>query len=73
MALRWKFDKRASQHCIGTKDQFDRLWKVVGQAMLTRLGQRPIGLDNAGMGVARLHIRLDFCPKSYGYAPFKVE
>jgi hypothetical protein len=51
--------------------QVDQLWQSVGAALQERLGDAPVWLNTAGMGVAWLHVRLDSRPKYYGYAPFK--
>ena len=48
------------------------LWKAVGNALETRLSQRPTWLSTAGLGVAWLHVRLDSRPKYYRHAPYKV-
>jgi len=45
-------------------------WQAVGNAMLSKLGSRPVWLSTAGMGVPWLHVRLDSRPKYYGYEPF---
>ena len=46
------------------------LWRVVGQEMERRLGDSPVWLSTAGMGVAWLHVRLDSRPKYYGFREF---
>ncbi|MCE9544232.1 MAG: hypothetical protein K8T25_01720 [Planctomycetia bacterium] len=46
------------------------LWQAVGNAMQRRLGERPVWLSTAGMGVAWLHVRLDDRPKYYGHGPY---
>ena len=51
--------------------QVHDLWRVVGEAMETRLGAEPTWLSTAGMGVSWLHVRLDSRPKYYGYAPYR--
>lgn len=48
------------------------LWRAVGDAVLRRLGSRPVWLSTAGAGVSWLHVRLDDRPKYYGFAPFRV-
>lgn len=51
--------------------QIDALWRVVGAAVQSRIGEKPLWLNTAGGGVAWLHVRLDSRPKYYGYAPYK--
>jgi hypothetical protein len=51
--------------------QVHELWRVVGEAMETRLGTDPTWLSTAGMGVSWLHVRLDARPKYYGFAPYR--
>ena len=51
--------------------QVHHFWQSVGAAMQERLGEAPVWLSTAGMGVSWLHVRLDSRPKYYGYAPFK--
>ena len=48
------------------------LWQAVGEAMLTRIGARPVWLSTAGAGVSWLHVRLDDRPKYYGFEPFRA-
>lgn len=45
-------------------------WRRVGQTLASRLGDRPLWLSTAGMGVPWLHARLDSRPKYYGYLPY---
>ncbi len=47
------------------------LWKLVGEAMGRRLGEKPVWLSTAGAGVPWLHVRLDDTPKYYGHAPYR--
>ena len=53
--------------------QKHELWRVVGREMEKRIGERPVWLSTAGMGVSWLHVRLDSRPKYYGYAPYRNE
>jgi hypothetical protein len=46
------------------------LWRAVGAAMAAALGEEPVWLSTAGMGVAWLHVRLDSRPKYYGFRPY---
>jgi len=48
-----------------------QLWQSVAEAMLRRLGSKPVWLSTAGGGVAWLHVRLDSYPKYYGYQPYR--
>ena len=43
--------------------QIDQIWCAVSQAVDSRLGERPIWLSTAGLGVSWLHIRVDSRPK----------
>lgn len=47
------------------------LWQAVGQAMVQRVGIKPIWLSTAGAGVPWLHVRLDARPKYYGFDPYR--
>ena len=49
----------------------DALWRAVGEALESRIGERPLWLSTAGHGVAWLHVRLDSRPKYYRYAPYR--
>jgi len=51
--------------------QVHQLWQSVGDAMQRRVGEQPVWLSTAGMGVSWLHVRLDSRPKYYGYSPYK--
>lgn len=51
-------------------DQQQALWLEVGLAMKRRIGEKPVWLSTAGMGVAWLHVRLDSRPKYYGHEPY---
>lgn len=52
-------------------DQRRDLWRIVADAVLRRLGSRPLWLSTAGAGVPWLHVRLDDRPKYYAYAPYR--
>jgi hypothetical protein len=54
------------------ESQQHALWKAVGEAMLRRLGVRPVWLSTAGAGVAWPHVRLDDRPKYYGFGPYRL-
>jgi len=47
------------------------LWRAVGEAVLARMGSKPLWLSTAGAGVSWLHVRLDDRPKYFGYAPYR--
>jgi hypothetical protein len=47
-------------------------WEAVGTAMQARLGERPVWLSTAGLGVGWLHARLDDRPKYYLHAPYTL-
>ena len=47
------------------------LWQLVGEAMMRRVGNKPVWLSTAGGGVAWLHVRLDDRPKYYGFEPYR--
>ena len=53
--------------------QRDALWQAVGEAMLVRVGARPVWLSTAGDGVSWLHVRLDDRPKYYAWGPYRQE
>lgn len=50
--------------------QVDVLWQLVAQALETRLGDAPVWLSTAGLGVYWLHVRLDSRPKYYRHRPY---
>lgn len=53
-----------------TAGQSGAFWQAVGAAMRRRLGDRPVWLSTAGLGVGWLHARLDDRPKYYRHAPY---
>lgn len=59
------FSRRAST------DQNHALWQRVGRLMADRLGDCPVWLNTAGMGVSWLHVRIDSRPKYYGFGPYR--
>jgi hypothetical protein len=50
--------------------QIDQVWSAVAHAVESRLGERPIWLSTAGLGVSWLHIRVDSRPKYYQHKPY---
>jgi hypothetical protein len=50
--------------------QQHELWQLVATEMLARLGDRPVWLSTAGLGVPWLHVRLDDRPKYYAFRPY---
>jgi len=52
--------------------QQQHFWQTAAAALRTRLGESPIWLSTAGLGVAWLHLRLDTRPKYYSYAPYRT-
>ncbi|WP_165074610.1 DUF6940 family protein [Paludisphaera rhizosphaerae] len=52
--------------------QVDELWRQVGASVLERLGEVPLWLSTAGLGVSWLHVRLDSRPKYYRHTPYKT-
>ena len=50
--------------------QIHALWVAVARAVERRLGQEPLWLSTAGMGVAWLHVRLDDRPKYYAHREY---
>jgi hypothetical protein len=50
--------------------QIDQLWFAVAEAVDSQLGEGPIWLSTAGLGVSWLHIRLDARPKYYRHKAY---
>lgn len=65
------FAHLASFIATASQPRKDALWKAVGEALETRLGERPTWLSTAGLGVAWLHVRLDSRPKYYRHPPYR--
>ena len=61
------FVRRASD------EQVDAFWQLVGQTMSPHVGEKPVWLSTAGMGVAWLHVRLDQRPKYYAHRPYRED
>ncbi len=52
-------------------EQSDALWRAIGEAVHDELGDEPLWLSTAGLGVFWLHVRLDSRPKYYQHAPYR--
>jgi hypothetical protein len=50
--------------------QVGELWRLTAEALETRLGDAPVWLSTAGLGVYWLHVRLDSRPKYYRHRPY---
>lgn len=50
--------------------QLSEFWKVVGSAINQRIGNAPIWVSTAGLGVSWLHVRLDSYPKYYRHRSY---
>jgi hypothetical protein len=46
------------------------LWQATATAIEERIGDRPIWVSTAGLGVAWLHLRIDSRPKYYRHSPY---
>ena len=55
----------------GASAQADRFLRATGEAVLERLGTRPLWVSTSGAGVYWLHLRLDSDPKYYTYSPYR--
>ncbi len=53
------------------ESQRGALWQRVGACMRERIGERPIWLSTAGLGVGWVHVRLDERPKYYSFAEYR--
>jgi hypothetical protein len=56
---------------LAAKAQIRALWRVTAETLLHRIGEAPIWLSTAGIGVAWLHLRLDSRPKYYRHRPYR--
>ena len=54
----------------GDTPQVRELWRTTARALRSRLGDKPVWLSTAGLGVAWLHLRLDSRPKYYRHRPY---
>ena len=54
-------------------EQVDAFWQLVGRTMCEKVGDQPLWLSTAGIGVAWLHVRLDQRPKYYAHRPYRDE
>jgi hypothetical protein len=46
-------------------------WRQTAKAVRENIGEEPMWISTAGMGVAWLHIRLDSRPKYYRFGPYR--
>ncbi|MEM9251725.1 MAG: hypothetical protein AAGB29_05185 [Planctomycetota bacterium] len=53
--------------------QRQAIWRSIGEAMTSRLDERPVWLSTAGAGVAWLHVRLDDRPKYYRHVAYRAQ
>jgi len=58
-------------HRSAPYSQQHAFWVAVAQAVLARVGSKPLWLGTAGGGVDWLHMRLDDRPKYYRYRPWR--
>jgi hypothetical protein len=54
------------------RSQCHALWQTVGTAIEQHLGDAPLWVSSAGLGVSWLHVRLDTRPKYYRFAPYRA-
>ena len=54
------------------QEQVQALWQAVAETLALQVGESPVWLSTAGLGVPWLHVRLDSRPKYYRYGPFKA-
>ncbi|WP_431688527.1 DUF6940 family protein [Hahella sp. NBU794] len=50
--------------------QVDAFWIYLARETLARIGEQPVWLSTAGLGVSWLHARICVTPKYYRYAPY---
>src|SRR5262245_54939659 len=53
------------------QSQCHALWEAVGAAIKEHLGDDPLGVSTAGLGVSWLHVRLDTRPKYYRFDAYR--
>jgi hypothetical protein len=56
---------------LAPESQRHAFWQAVAEAMIRRIGVKPVWLSTAGAGVSWLHVRLDDRPKYYGFGPYR--
>ena len=66
------FAHLAAFTATASTEQISALWSAVGEALRVRIGNQPVWLSTAGLGVSWLHVRLDSRPKYYRHAPYKT-
>ena len=60
--------RSSERHPIGSGRRSGSRWS---QAMVQRVGIKPVWLSTAGAGVSWLHVGLDDRPKYYGFGPYR--
>lgn len=68
----WHYAHLAAFMRHGSPEQREALLHRMGEAIETRLSDRPLWVSTSGLGVYWLHIRLDERPKYYTYAPYRT-
>ena len=56
---------------VAPREQSHALWQAVGAAVKEHVGDDPLWVSTAGLGVSWLHIRLDSHPKYYRFDPYR--
>jgi hypothetical protein len=51
--------------------QVDAFWRLAGVTVEAALGERPVWVSTAGLGVSWLHLRIDERPKYYAHASYR--
>lgn len=54
-------------------EQVEGIWRELAQLLMGRIGEPPLWLSTAGMGVSWLHLRIDSAPKYYRHQPYASE
>ncbi len=55
------------------REQIDELWRSLAEQALPRLGDAPVWISTAGLGVSWLHLRIDSRPKYYRHDPYRSD
>lgn len=56
---------------LASAEQQNAFWRRLGQAVASRVSDRPLWVSTSGAGVHWLHARLDSRPKYYTYAAYR--